>query len=393
MKSGSFFNPVKRSLFMAMIMCMSASTFAQAAVKESITDSMNTLAPEGWTWPLPLFEHWNYGFWMFWSLGGNGMDNWGISGTIGNPAPAAYFSRTPPVTNYETWLESSVLNARIYECADIYLEFDIKLTDVFMNQSENMLVQYKVEGGSWITVKQFTNAGSFDWQTESVVLNDVPGELFRIRFLATGSASTGIYYWYIDNIYVYAECSPPLNLSGSYLNDSVYLEWSSPACDFLKSDPVITGTMIDGYNIYRSDDFGESFHLIDALPVKDTQYVDHNVVFQGYHEYYVTTLYDVCESIPSDTAIVEYLNLIEYPGNEPFRINPVPAKNELTITLSENFKIIRVFNFYGHLMHQQMIGKEKVITVNTATYAAGPYLVQLTNENAETFTKRILIIP
>ncbi len=89
---------------------------------------------------------------------------------------------------------------------------------------------------------------------------------------------------------------------------------------------------------------------------------------------------------------MEYLNLIEKPGNEPVSIYPVPAKNGLTIAIFENYQMLRIFNSNGRQMHQQMIENEKVLTINTSAFATGLYYVQLTNENAKIFNRKIIII-
>jgi hypothetical protein len=68
------------------------------------------------------------------------------------------------------------------------------------------------------------------------------GQIFKVRFLATGVNSLHILSWFIDNIHIYSHCEAPDNLSatGEYYN-SILVDW----------DPIVSNTWMhwdDGVN-------------------------------------------------------------------------------------------------------------------------------------------------
>ena len=194
--------------------------------------------------PVPYFEGWDdAGFATAeWIKGGNNPENWKITTMFGNPAPAAEFSWNPPVADYEAWIMSPAINAFPYNCAEISLEFDLKLQDNLADENEELLVQvYK--HGFWITVKKFKNAGSFDWETHKVAVYNGTGETFYIRFLARGENSSGITRWLIDNIHAFGECRPPF-IVDAYCPDwpvyqNFYIFWDKPNCSSAPSGELL----------------------------------------------------------------------------------------------------------------------------------------------------------
>jgi hypothetical protein len=200
---------------------------------------------------LPFEEGWDLASISLgnWERGGDVPLYWKINIAMGNPLPAVEFSGDPAVTDYMAWLMSPPLNATPYTCADIYVEFDIKLDDNHADEKEELLVQvYKY--GYWQTLKKFDNAGSFDWETHKLRIYTGAGETFYIRFVASGENSAGINRWLIDNIHAFGECRPPDYLD-AYCPDwpvyqNFYIIWDEPDCSSSPSGEMLKLSQWDG---------------------------------------------------------------------------------------------------------------------------------------------------
>ena len=102
--------------------------------------------------------------------------------------------------NYESALISYYINTDSILTGDINLSFDLKLDDNSSMGTETLSAQV-YDGQTWQTLAQYTNQGSFDWLSDSLNISQyVLGNVFQIRFIATGSNSENISAWYIDNI-------------------------------------------------------------------------------------------------------------------------------------------------------------------------------------------------
>jgi hypothetical protein len=180
---------------------------------------------------LPFEEDWSSGLFETNHWDEEQSPNWRIAGQAGNSAPSAEFYYSPPVTNYQKALTSRLLNARNLIDGGIFLSFDLRLTSVNPTGLEFMKVQILTDS-AWITVWADSNSTSFDWVNKKLnITSTVKGNAFRFRFLAEGQNSLDIFNWLIDNISVYRECAPPLNLHASvnFPNlDEILLEWDSP---------------------------------------------------------------------------------------------------------------------------------------------------------------------
>ena len=163
------------------------------------------------TWQAPaltanlLLENWAAGNftannWTFDPAQGN----WVIATAFGNPAPAARFSWTPSVTNYNNALVSREFNG--LGMPSIWLKYDLHLS----NFSTATLEQFAVEvwnGATWVQVANYTNAGgNIAWTsfTHDISAHAV-NKQFRVRFRAYGANSFNINNWDLDNVQVYVQ--------------------------------------------------------------------------------------------------------------------------------------------------------------------------------------------
>jgi len=197
-----------------------------------------TSAPEGpatvqiiFGFPLPFLEPWDHGSFAFneWRFYPD-QGNWSMDASAGNPSPSAKFSWEPPVPAYSFALESPALDASPFQCATIWLDFDLKLTDMNQSGEEKLFVEVFYDQ-TWHLKTLFANDGSFDWTTIHLDLRAVQGKAFRIRFRAAGANSIDLSSWRIDNIHVYGECYPARDLTGDVQGYNVLLSWFPPDCN------------------------------------------------------------------------------------------------------------------------------------------------------------------
>jgi hypothetical protein len=155
-------------------------------------------------------------------------------------------------------------------------------------------------------------------------------------------------------------------------------------------DNATKDSPVEGYNVYRSDDEGATYNLVTPAPLTDLSFTDPDLPIGLYH-YYVTALYDVCESVTSNIFPLDIVLGINEPDNDGVSIYPVPANTELTISVTNDIRSMRIMNYMGQMVYEQNVIKDKVISLNTANYAPGAYMVQLVNEAGETITRRVVI--
>ena len=211
-------------------------------------------------YPLPFLEDWTTGAFTTnqWTVG----QNWRIAGQMGNPMPSAEFGWDPPQTDYSLAMESFYMNTvpmgsstSVYK---IYFDFDLALSDRSATSNEKLSAEVW-NGSSWVKVAEFVNNGDLAFTTQHIdITSKAKNRVFKVRFLASGVASSDIYYWLVDNIHIYYEYAPALNLMSvkTAMND-VHLSWEAPTGttilpgewihydDGVNSDAIGTGAAAD----------------------------------------------------------------------------------------------------------------------------------------------------
>jgi len=186
-------------------------------------------------YPVPFMEDFTTGSFSTneWVIG----TNWRMAGQMGNPLPAAQFGWDPPQTDYSLGMESAYINSAAMDTSTsaytIYLDFDLALADRDANSTEKLTVEIW-NGTAWSSVGEYLNAGDLAFATQHIdITSKAKNRVFKVRFLANGAATTNIYYWLVDNINVYYEFAPALNLmsvnSGGFDAQTVHLTWEAPA--------------------------------------------------------------------------------------------------------------------------------------------------------------------
>lgn len=208
----------------------SYSQFSTQGNLKSIPDKPWALDVNAVPW-LPFSEDWSSGLFETNLWDTNESNNWRIAGQVGCPAPAVEFYSIPAVGNYQEALTSNWLSGRDLIDGNIYLSFDLKHTLVNVTGTEFLKVQI-CSDTIWNTVISFSNISDFDWISQKLNLTEfAKGSIFKVRFMAEGVNSADINNWLIDNILIFRECLPPLNLTGSVNFPNIYevlLSWEAP---------------------------------------------------------------------------------------------------------------------------------------------------------------------
>jgi hypothetical protein len=214
--------------------------------------------------PVPFLEDWNSGTFSLntWTT----EQNWRMAGQMGNPMPSAEFGWDPPQVDYSLGLVSSFINSAgmssstsIYK---IYLDFDLALADRTATSNEKMNAEVW-NGSTWVSVAEFVNNGDLAFTTQHIdITAKAKNRVFRVRFVASGASSTDIYYWLVDNIHIYYEFAPALNLiSSQTINplNNVHLSWEAPVGGGASGDSFTEdfelGVTPDGWQIITTDTY------------------------------------------------------------------------------------------------------------------------------------------
>ncbi|MDP2721932.1 MAG: T9SS type A sorting domain-containing protein [Bacteroidales bacterium] len=202
---------------------------AQTNQQESSIQRKSSGSKEITSLPLPFSEGWNQGSFEFNSWTWD-SDNWIINQSEGNPAPSAEFSQYPLLqNNYSSALTSALFDATQLSESQIYLGFDIKLDNRVNTHTEFLRIEV-FNGIVWDTIAAFNNNGSFNWTSYHISISQYSfGNLFQVRFVASGEDSHNINSWGIDNIEIYQTCDPPTDLYCTEYNlEDILVSWNAP---------------------------------------------------------------------------------------------------------------------------------------------------------------------
>ncbi len=155
-----------------------------------------------------LYENWDTGdFSNQWFFEPEGQENnWTVISDEGNPAPAAKFSGSPLMTDYNCGIIRAVGAENIQSVRDIQLKFDLSLSGTSTGNMEYMKILFNPRWtGEWKQIDSIPATEDFDWKTFSYDITGLISEYVsgNIMFEAGGENSMAIGSWMLDNIYCY----------------------------------------------------------------------------------------------------------------------------------------------------------------------------------------------
>jgi len=213
--------------------------------------------------------------------------------------------------------------------------------------------------------------GTYTYQVSAV--SDICGETEK-----TDEVSITIEYEY---------CEPPVNFTGAQLIPDkeialeVMLSWEKPV--------NIDGELL-GYNIYRDT------LLINENPITELFYID-EVEEIGEYIYWITAVYEHCESEFMDSAFVEVVDVsnIKNIRNDSFNLYPNPTTGQLSIV---NYQLsiskVEIYDVYGRKVFEDCnsFGHTGLRSYDLTFFHAGIYFVKIYAENNVTATRQLVII-
>jgi len=346
---------------------------------------------------LPFHEPWDQGQFAFneWRFKPN-QSNWTMNTSYGNPAPTADFTWQPLITSYESRMESRQLCPGKYQCGNVWLNFDWKLVNMNATGTEKMVVEIYYDS-AWHMVKEITNDNSYDWTSEHLDISGVIPGYFRIAFRVLGENSSNIQHWYVDNIYIYGECLPAVNLTADVNDANVTLSWSPPQCQPVVSPassctyPYTSSKTTEGltvsYYIWRRSNSDTTWTRITPGLVADTTYVDANLPSDIYRYYVESVFSNGCAGNPSNETEAGIIVGTGPTKTGSVSVFPNPASDHIRIQSSTPVESCDLFNFMGHRVFPVPIGNLTEFTIPVSTLPQGIYLVKLKNSSGTTVTR------
>lgn len=171
----------------------------------------------------------------------------------------------------------------------------------------------------------------------------------------------------------------PLNLAAEIIEDNMQLEWNAP--------DVPPGSELLGYNIYYKFD-DDTFEIIDFIT--EISY-SHASDFQpGIHTYYLTALYNLGESDPSEEVEIKVLitsiaDLIE----KKINVYPNPASEIINIHSDIDVNSILIYNSNGQAV-RKLGGGAITQSISINELPEGLYFIMV-NTSKGSVTKKIQI--
>jgi hypothetical protein len=142
------------------------------------------------------------------------------------------------------------------------------------------------------------------------------------------------------------------------------------------------GRALLGYNIYRSDDFRQTYHKLNNTMLTDTNYMDVTPAYQDYY-YYVTSIFPsygsaTCESDSSNVVPASVITGMDQLNGGRISIYPNPATDNVFVKSDFTITSIEVLNYIGQTVYTRQNVSEKTVKVNVANLTTGVYFVKVT---------------
>lgn len=92
-----------------------------------------------------------------------------------------------------------------------------------------------------------------------------------------------------------------------------------------------------------------------------------------------------------DIALTNVLSVENFNTIKMVNLFPNPSKGNITITNTKYLEVIEVFNILGRLVKEVYVSQESKIELNLSNLSKGMYLVKMTDLNANTKTRKLIL--
>ena len=334
---------------------------------------------------IPFSEPWDlasfsYQMWSFEPSQGN----WAMSTTQGNPTPTAKFTGTPVLTNYSYRLRTMQLLGGLWTCSNVYLDFDYRLIVNHPTSMEKIIIEVRTNG-VWNPIDSLVNDVSTGWVHKHINIVEFIGTSFGIGFRAVGQNSADIGKWDIDNIKVYPVCYTPPDYALQRTGNDVHLSWGTPCTGKKISPNGTTGSILVGYDLYRTDTTGlPPFVQLNQQHITANAYDDILPLQNGSYCYYIAAVYKdsinptyiLCEGI-SDTLCVQYASGINDQNLQGINIYPNPVTDMLHIRSDQAVSSVEILDFVGVSIYSMTGLDLRTISIPIKDQPAGIYFIKI----------------
>jgi type IX secretion system substrate protein/carboxypeptidase family protein len=187
-------------------------------------------------------------------------------------------------------------------------------------------------------------------------------EMGTFGYYYVGSHEAHVEYAVGDNVVVNSVLTAP-QASNSNPISNVKLSGTSA------SAPAPASRELTGYNIWRNDE------LIEAN-WPETQYFD--TVYESMEYcYYVSALYDQCESDTLGYVCESFFDGIGDNVTGALEIYPNPTSDRLTIVSPIAIERITVMNYVGQVVYDETVADETMLELSVANYESGVYFIKV----------------
>jgi len=237
-----------------------------------------------------------------------------------------------------------------------------------------------------ISEGDYVEAPVEDWTEFTYDLSAYNGQQI---YVGIQCVSNDAFIFMVDDVYIGADKSsivynPAQPVIGKATKQMNYFAQATPQPAVtpvntgLRDDPVL-----QGYNVYRDDD------QINEDLVDLTAYTDIEPSI-GTHNYYVTAVYDMGESIHSDTVIIVVTGVNEL-SLESVAVYPNPSNGKFTVGLPAGADVeLNVMDLTGKSVYRSVASE--TVTIDLSRMYKGMYLLHIYDRNNDTSVVKKLVI-
>ncbi|GEM_PF-1764168 len=237
-----------------------------------------------------------------------------------------------------------------------------------------------------ISEGDYVEAPVEDWTEFTYDLSAYNGQQI---YVGIQCVSNDAFILMIDDVYIGADKSaivynPAQPVIGKATKQMNYFAQATPqpavapVSSGLRDDPVL-----QGYNVYRDDD------QINAELVELTTYTDIEPSI-GTHNYYVTAVYDMGESVHSDTVTIVVTGVDEL-SLESVSVYPNPSNGKFTVGLPAGADVeLNVMDLTGKSVYRS--AASETVTIDLSKLYKGMYLLHIYDRNNDTSVVKKLVI-